>query len=229
MTGKTILLVEDDKNLQEFNKHLLEEQGFTVQTAMTLAEARKILDSRSQNNGIAPDVIVLDVGMPDGSGREFLREYRPELKTPALFLTGYNKDADIIRGYESGGDDYLTKPYTFDVLLAKIKRLLQKAGQVPDIIRLGLLSLDVLSGQAFVNGADLLLTKKEFALLLLFAQHEGRTIGADYLYEKVWRLPLIDDANAVRIKVSGLRKKLSGSGYVISTTRGEGYYFEREQ
>ncbi|MCL2717488.1 MAG: response regulator transcription factor [Lachnospiraceae bacterium] len=218
---KLILLIEDNEDVQDLNRSMLEDEGFIVKTAMTLAGARKSV--RQQ----IPDAIILDIGMPDGNGLDFLREFRKISKIPVLLLTGYGEDNDIIRGYDNGCNDYLAKPYTFGVLLARLKSLLQSAEQIPERITYGLLSLDMQCGQAFANGEDLFLTQKEFFLLSLFIQHEGVTLNADYLYKKVWGQPMNKDNQAVRKAVHRLRASLNNSGYTITVMRGKGYVFEK--
>ena len=103
MTGKTILLIEDEVKLQKYNKHLLEKEGFAVETVLTLAEARTFLVSNQLPGGHHPDIIVLDRGMPDGDGLVFLRELRESGdKTPVLLLTGFSKDKEIESGFDAG-------------------------------------------------------------------------------------------------------------------------------
>ena len=131
MNGKTILLAEDDKKVQGFNSRLLAGEGFAVQTAMTLADAREILEQQ------ATDAMILDIGMPDGNGLDFLRELRQTSGIPVLMLTGYGETSDVIKGFESGCDDYLRKPYTFEELLARLKRLLYRAEQLPETVTRG--------------------------------------------------------------------------------------------
>jgi len=222
MSRKMILLIEDNKKVQEFNKPLLEDSGFTVETAMTLAEARELVKRA------IPDAIVLDIGMPDGSGLDFLRELRQTSKIPVLLLTGYGEDDDVVVGFESGCNDYLTKPYTFGVLLVRLKNLLQGAEQMPETITRGALTLDPLAGQAFLNEADLLLSKKEFSLLLLFVQNEGEAMSAEYVYEKIWKAPILEDKRALEIAISKLRKKIAASGFDISARYGQGYVFKQK-
>ena len=221
MNGKTILLAEDDKKVQSFNKRLLAGEGFAVQTAMTLADARGILEQQ------AIDAMILDIGMPDGNGLDFLRELRQTSRIPVLMLTGYGETSDVIKGFESGCDDYLRKPYTFAELLARLKRLLYRAEQLPETVTRGALTLNILAKEAFLNGADLMLTPKDFALLQYFVQNEGRTLDRDVVYEKVWGRPMAGDSQALGSAVSRLRKKLTGCGYTISGGYGNGYRFER--
>ncbi len=108
---------------------------------------------------------------------------------PILLLTGLTTQEDILHGLRSGGDDYLTKPYDFEILLARIEALLRRSERVPETITKGHLTLDVAAGVVLLGESDLLLTKKEFALLLIFVQNPERFIDGEYLYEKVWKQP----------------------------------------
>jgi DNA-binding response OmpR family regulator len=219
---KKLLLVEDNKEIQKYNKRLFELNGYNVRLAMNLAEARAEIEEHR------PDAVILDILLPDGNGLDFLRKLRETDDIPVLLLTGLNEQDDIIKGLEQGSDDYLPKPYDFGVLLARVEAILRRASIVPERIAYGSLTIDLLSGQAFISGEDMLLTQKEFALLVLFTHNENRGMSADYLYEKVWGHPMNNNAGALKNQVSNLRKKLEGSGYVISSTRGEGYCFELE-
>ncbi|GHU11161.1 DNA-binding response regulator [Betaproteobacteria bacterium] len=220
MNGKLILLVEDDKRVQIFNKRLLEGEGFTVEIALTLAEARALVVRQP------PSAIILDIGMPDGSGLDFLRELRLKSGVPVLLLTGYDNDKDIVKGFELGCDDYLPKPYTFEVLLARLKRLLKSAEHVLSPISYGSLTLDINHRRAYHSGKDLSLRQKEFALLLLFVQMNGKAVSGEYLYEKIWGQPIGGDKNALQVAISRLRKKLEISGMNVHYERGSGYMLE---
>jgi len=221
MKGKLILLIEDNKKVQNYNKRMLAEEGFAVESALTLAEAKAFLAQRT------PDIIVLDVGMPDGNGIDFLREFRQTSKIPVLMLTGYGENKDIVLGFNTGCDDYLIKPYTFDILLVRLNRLLKSTEQVPDVVIRGLLTLKFTPMTAYLNGKDLILSQKEFTLLLFFIQNENRVMSAEYLYENVWGASMAGDDNVIKVTLSKLRKKISGSGYTIVAEYGEGYRFER--
>ena len=219
----TILLVEDNERITSGNIWLFERQGYDTSSALTLEEARAKVNDRR------PDIIVLDIMLPDGSGLDFIRELRESEKSdiPVLFLTGLTTKEDILEGLKSGGDDYLTKPYDFDELLARVEALLRRSARIPEVITKGRLSLDITAGVASLDSADLLLTQKEFALLLVFVQNEGRLLSAEYLYEKVWKAPMSKDDSALKNAVSKLRKKLTASGQKISASRGAGYTLER--
>ena len=222
MNSKVILCVEDNLQVQLFNQSLLEAKGFTVKPAMSLAQAREICAAAM------PGLIILDIHLPDGNGLDFLRELRQTSHVPVIALTKDSEEEDLVAGLASGCDDYVTKPYAFPVLYARIEAVLRRTSSLPESIEKGALKLDVTAGQALLHGKDMLLTQKDFALLLLFAQNEGRTVSAEALYEKLWKAPLAGNINALKNAVSRLRAKLGGSGYAIVTRRGEGYLFERE-
>ncbi len=221
---KRILLVEDNEKIMQGNKRMLEWEGYAIDTAVTLSEAY----TRLREN--RPDCIVLDIMLPDGSGLDWMRKLRgsTDAGIPILLLTGLTTQEDILHGLRSGGDDYLTKPYDFEILLARVEALLRRAQRVPDRITNGRLTMDVAAGAAFMDGTDLLLAKKEFALLLIFIQNPHRFIDGEYLYEKVWNQPMSGDANALKGTIKRLRSKIEGSGWQIEWSRGEGYCFEKE-
>jgi DNA-binding response OmpR family regulator len=220
MSKSLILLVEDNEQIMRGNERMLKRRGYEVTTALTLAEARETMETQF------PHLIVLDIMLPDGSGLAFMRNLRQHSQVPILLLTGLTAPEDVVRGLSQGGDDYLTKPYDFEVLLARVEALLRRAQQVPEVITKGSLSLDVAASAAMLDGANLLLTQKEFALLLLFFQNEGRSMDAEYLYEKVWKLPMLSDTNALKNAIRRLRTKIDGSGWRIEWSRGEGYRLE---
>lgn len=217
-----ILLVEDNEQVLHGNMRMLKRRGYDVMTAMSLKEARERMAEQK------PDAIVLDIMLPDGSGIDFMHEVRQFSQIPILFLSGLTTPEDIVRGLSEGGDDYLTKPYDFDVLLARISALLRRAGRLPEKITKGKLKLDVVSGQAYCDEINLQLTQRNFLLLLLFIQNEDKVLSVEYLYEKVWKSPLNGDTQAIKSAVSRLRKKLLDSGYTILAQRNEGYVFERK-
>lgn len=222
MNKKKLLLVEDNKAVQKFNKRLLEDEGYQVCISLTLEAARRDFYQ------FAPDAVILDISMPDGSGLDYLRTLRREgVKIPVLLLTGYSKNEEVETGFDAGCDDYLPKPYTFGVLHARLKRLLQNAEQVPEVVSRGTLQLRLTPREAYVDGRNLLLTPKDFTLLQFFIQNEDRLMATDYIYKNVWGQPMAGNSQALNIAVSRLRKKLAGCGFTITTEYGSGYRFER--
>lgn len=219
---KRILLIEDNEQIMQGNERMLKRRGHEVVTALTLAEARATVQERM------PDLFVLDIMLPDGNGLDFMEELRQHSQVPVLLLTGLTTPEDIVRGLTAGGDDYLPKPYDFGVLLARVEALLRRAENIPEKLVRGRLALDVTADVATLDGADLLLSQKEFALLLIFVQNEERYMSAEYLYEKVWKQTMAGNSNTLKTTINRLREKIKNSGYQIAWSRGEGYCIERE-
>lgn len=221
---KLILLVEDNEKIMNGNQRLFGLAGFETIAALTLAEAQTSIVARK------PDAVVLDIMLPDGSGIDFMKELRMGEHTgiPILLLTGLTTPEDIIRGLTAGGDDYLTKPYDFLILLARVEALLRRSQRVPETITKDCFTLDMTASVAMLDDVDLLLTQKEFAMLLIFIQNIARFIDGEYLYEKVWNQPQTGDGNALKSTIKRLRSKMEGSGWQIIWSRGEGYCLEKE-
>ena len=217
-----ILLVEDEIQVQKKNKRILERSGYNIRQAFNLGQARTIIKQS------APLVIILDIGLPDGNGLSFLQELRETSNIPVLILTAMGTNEDIIRGFEQGSDDYLTKPYDLKVFLARIEALLRRARLVPETITIGPIRLNTVSWTAFLDEEDLMLSKKEYSMLQLFMQHPEITLSSDLIYDRVWGQETPENPDALKTIISRVRRKLDGSGYTITAERGEGYVFEQE-
>lgn len=221
--NQTILMIEDNLNILRLNRSVLTSRGYRVLEAETLKEGRTLLERET------PSLIVLDIQLPDGDGLDFCEELRRKKSSiPVLLLTVLKEDEEIVAGLKRGGDDYLTKPYNMDVFLARVAALLRRAEQTAGAtITRDALSLDTSSQTLRINGADAVLTQKEFLLLLYLIRNEGSVIESERLYAEVWGQSMAGDANAVRVAVSRLREKIQSSGYQITAERGYGYRFER--
>jgi DNA-binding response OmpR family regulator len=225
MDKRNILLVEDNEALNEGNRRALEAEGYGVLSALTLREAREHLYRYD------PDVILLDVLLPDGSGFDFCEEIRHFTTAHIIFLTSRKEHEDQLRAMLLGGDDYISKPFKLDIMLARVSSAMRRremSKTPPKTLALGDLVLDLLSDRALLKNEDLLLTPKEFSLLYFFAQHINETIGAALLYRHVWGQPMGDNVSAIRKTVSRLRSKIEGSGYTVTSNRGDGYRFGQE-
>ena len=228
MKGKTILLVEDNPDVMRNNKDMLTDLGVKVLTAETLAEARTHLFPINYSLLTAIDAAVIDIMLPDGSGLEFLKEIRKAesyiSNLPVLLLTAKGETEDMLHGFSVGADDYLAKPYLMKIFAARLKALLRRSSNVTDSVTIGCLRFDLITNGAFYKDNDLLLTQKEFALLYLLAQNEGKMLRAKYLYENVWKQPF-EENSAVKSHIFNLKKKLSAieSDFIIDSTWGEGY------
>ena len=216
-----VLLVEDNTELNDNNARALKMLGYEVYGTLTLAAAREYLA------GNDPDIILLDVMLPDGDGMDFCGEIRSSTRAHILFLTAKTEQADILRGLALGGDDYITKPFHPKELHARAEAVMRRRSMsmAEQIIKKGALTLDVVAAQAYVEDTDLLLQPREFALLLLLAQNEGEIMDAETLYEKAWGRPLAGDRNTLQVTVSKIRKKIEPAGYDIAVVRGKGYVF----
>ena len=217
---KTVLCVEDELKILENNRKAIEDAGYTVLTAANLKQAREHLARQT------PGAIILDIILPDGNGLDLLKELRGAgSKIPVLMLTAWGKPSDIARGLKLGANDYISKPFEYEVLLARLETMFRNLEQVPETIIKGPVTLEVFSNKAYLGGENLALTQKDFDLLFLLVQNEDKVLDAGYIYETIWAQPMIGDKNAVQAAISKLRKKLAGSGYDIETVRNKGYVF----
>lgn len=217
-----ILLIEDNPHIMKINRAALTRRGYRVVGAETIEKGRALLEHEN------PDLLILDIMMPDGNGLIFCEEVRKKSTLPILFLSALTENQDIVNGLMRGGDDYLPKPYNLDVLLARVEALLRRTRRtIETVLTRGVLTLNTVSQCVLVNGEDILLTPKEFAILLYLVQNEGREIQMEQLYEEAWGKPMGDDTSAVKTTVSRLRKKIETSGFTIVFARGAGYCFEK--
>ncbi len=225
---KTVLMVEDDLNLLNLNNEILSRNGYTVYPAKNLSEASGIIDSNKRI-----DIAILDVLLPDGDGLLFAGHLKKKVGCPVLILTSKNSSDDIIKGMSGEADLYMTKPFVITELIARIEGLLAKHKKEADTknkfseVSFGALKINPITRQAILNEENLNLTPKDFTLLLTLSGYENEIVTQSFLYEKVWGQSLGTDTTALRSAIARLRKKLVSSGYTISSSRGEGYTFEK--
>ncbi len=220
---KTLLIVEDELQILSNHRRFFTDNGFRVLEAETAARAREQLAKHT------PDIILLDIMLPDGNGLDLLTQWRAAgIILPIIMLTAWGEPQDISRGYRLGATAYFSKPFDYEAVLVFIEGLINSAAQMPEMIEKGALTLNLTSMTAFVNGEDIILTQKEFALLLLFARNEGKTMSAEYIYEKVWGMDTNNDVRTVKNRISKLREKIGESGYTMTAVRGDGYLFIRQ-
>lgn len=215
--ASNILLVEDDVFLQDGLSTLLNREGYQLALMRTLAQAKNWLKHYSC------DLIILDVGLPDGNGYDFCAGLRAQgMDMPILFLTARDEEYELVRGFDVGGDDYLTKPFRSMELLARVKSLLRRCpSSETGGINKGL-SLDISHLQAKLNGESIYLTPTEFALLHKLVANPGQTLTREQLLESIWDQEgsFIDD-NTLSVHISRLREKVGKQAIV--TVRGLGY------
>lgn len=221
----TILLVEDDKNIQRTNRRILEREGFTVLCAGTLKETETVLLSHK------PDALVLDIMLPDGNGLYFCEKIRSHTPVPVLFLTALGEKDEIIEGLVAGGNDYITKPYDVDEFVARVRaqlrlaRMNRRAAEQSKTLKRDPLLLELVARRAFLDGEDMLLSAREFSVLLFLLKNEGKTLSAEEIYKGAWDQPMAGNASALWTCISRLKNKLENSGGQVSLTsvRGKGY------
>lgn len=214
-----ILVVEDEPDLLRTIARTLREEGYAVDTATNGTDG---LDKAETGEY---DLVVLDVLLPKLNGWDLLQALRRKKKTPVLMLTARDALPDRVRGLNGGADDYLTKPFEFDELLARINAVIRRStGQASSQIQLGDVTLDTASKKAFREGEEVVLTAREYSLLEFLALHRGRVVTRTMMYDH-----LLDEAedtmsNLMDVYVGNLRKKLGGN--LIVTRRGLGYVIE---
>ena len=217
---KKILLVEDEENIIFAVKRYLENAGYAVFPASTLSEARASLHDDL-------DLILLDLNLPDGDGFAFLDLVRENSSIPIICLTVRDSDGDIIRGLDSGADDYITKPFKLPVLKARIETVLRRVKKDPEfqsILQSDGVTLDKNLKKVFIDQREEELSLKEFQLLCLFMENPGRTLTRELIIDIVWGLEsdFVYD-NTLSVNIRRLRHKLGHYQNKIQTVRGIGY------
>lgn len=216
-----ILIVEDERKVGQFIERALSEQSYTVQLVRTCAAAKDALAES------AFDAVILDLGLPDGDGLTLLREWRAAgFNEPVLILSARDAVEDRVKGLNLGADDYLSKPFSVDEVLARVRSLLRRQGGVKvTVLKHAGIELDLLARTAVLHGAKVELTSREFALLELFLLNPGRVLTRTLIAEKIWDAPYDMETNLIDVYVRRLRQKLErpGAPALIRTVRGSGY------
>ena len=218
-----LMLVEDDPLIaRELTLHW-RSQGWVAELCQSLAEAQTALERAAAVCGF--DLIVLDLGLPDGDGLQWLTDFRSRDRlTPVLVLTARDRVADRVLGLQSGADDYLVKPFAVDELDARVEALLRR-GQISrgQLLHFGGLTWLGGEGLAYVDGQALDLSPREFEVLGLLISRAPRLLGKRFLMESLAAREFEASENAVETYISRLRRKLVGSGTAVRTMRGFGY------
>jgi DNA-binding response OmpR family regulator len=217
---RTILVVDDERNIVELVRLHLEKEGFAVLSAADGEEALAI-HARSD-----PDLVILDLMLPRIDGLEVCREIRRRGTTPILMLTARSDDIDTVVGLEVGADDYVTKPFNPRTLVARVKAILRRSsGNVASIrpIEVGALRIEPRRREATIHGRRLVLRPREFDLLAALARDPEAVLTRDALLETVWGTDFPGETRTVDVHIAELRKQLGDDGPSIETIRGYGY------
>lgn len=218
---KNILIVEDDLSLAQGIQLTLKESERAFAHCTHLAHARHALSAQRY------DLIILDVSLPDGSGLAFCREIRPTFPNPILFLTANDTELDVVSGLESGGDDYITKPFSLAILRARVNALLRRNNTQPTQLQFQDLILDFERLAFSKGGVPIELSKTEQRVLHILTMNPGQVLTRERLLDYAWAdSGAFVDENALSVTISRLRSKLEGSASdskFIKTVRGIGY------
>ncbi|WP_266158126.1 response regulator [Dyella silvatica] len=217
-----IMLVEDDAQLGEAIRHALEQQSYAVTWLRDGREAALALRDQPA------DLVLLDLGLPGRDGLDVLAEARRQgVKTPVLVMTARDALETRSRGLDLGADDYLVKPFHLGELAARIRSLTRRAqGLADSLVEAGGLRLNLATAEVEFRGKNIVLTRREFALLRVLMERAGRIVRRESLENSVYGLDTIVESNALEVQVHWLRRKLSAD--VIHTVRGVGYMIPRE-
>lgn len=227
-----ILLVDDEQLITDSLTYSLKREGFEVEAVADGLSAIKAVEE------VDPDLIVLDLMLPDISGFEVCRRLRATTNTPVIMLTARGEEIDRVLGLEVGADDYMAKPFSFRELLARIQATLRRVeldrqlATQPQTLKLRQLSLDPVARRVFKGEAELQLSAREFDLLAVLMKNSGRAMSRDDLIKQVWGDDWVGDPRTLDVHVRWLRLKIEedpASPIYIQTVRGYGYRFAGEE
>jgi DNA-binding response OmpR family regulator len=224
---RKILLIEDEESISEPLAEALGREGFDVTTAATAAEGRERLRER------APDLVLLDVMLPDGDGRDLLREIRSTSRIPVVMVTARGKELERVLGLELGADDYVTKPFSATELAARVRAVLRRTdaepvGDAAGSLRVGDVRMELDRHQAFRGDEALDFTVKEFEVLRMLLENAGKVVRREQLIREVWDTTWFGSTKTLDVHVSALRRKLGDDPTApryIHTVRGVGFRF----
>ncbi len=232
MVKAKILVVEDDSAISNLIRTTLETQNYQYHTAKTGAGA--LLDAASYR----PDIIILDLGLPDMDGAEVIQKVRGWTNTPIIVVSARSEDQDKVDALDAGADDYLTKPFSIDELLARLRVALrrvraegEKLGEESSTYQNGDLKIDYIAGCVYVEGKEVHLTPIEYKLLCLLAKNTGKVLTHNYILKEVWGSTLASDTPSLRVFMATLRKKIEenpAQPRYIQTHIGVGYRMLRQ-
>jgi DNA-binding response OmpR family regulator len=226
--GDRVLLVEDEESISEPFSHALAREGFVPTVVVTVAEARAALGE------CEPDIVLLDLTLPDGDGRELARELRARSQVPIIMLTARGSEIDRVLGLELGADDYVVKPFGSAEVIARIRAVLRRSRQREPAERLtvGDVTIDLAARQAWLDGGELTLTRKEFDLLARLARSAGSVVKREDLMSDVWDENWFGSTKTLDVHMTALRRKLGedpAAPRYIQTVRGVGFRFAAAQ
>ncbi len=223
MEGLKILVVDDESRMRKLVSDFLTKKGFQVIEA---GDGEEAMDIFYQDKDIA--LIILDVMMPKMDGWEVCREVRKNSKVPIIMLTARGDERDELLGFDLGVDEYISKPFSPKILVARVEAILRRTGQGKgeDILSIGGITIDKAAHQVTVDGKNVELSFKEFELLTYFLENNGIALKREQILNSVWSYDYFGEARTIDTHVKKLRSKLGEKGDYIKTIWGVGYKFE---
>ena len=221
-----ILVVDDESRMRKLVRDFLVKQNFEVLEA---ADGEEALDKFYADKEIA--LIILDVMMPKMNGWDVCKEIRETSKVPIIMLTAKGEESDELLGFDIGADEYISKPFSPKILVARVEAILRRTGKKDDeeVLEIGGIVIDRLAHQVKVDGKELDLSYKEFELLTYFVENKGIALSREKILNHVWNYVYFGDARTIDTHVKKLRSKLGSRGEYIKTIWGMGYKFEVEE
>lgn len=217
-----ILLVEDNESIIMGLHYLLEQEGYTCLVARRRREAERMVA------GELPDLMLLDIGLPDGDGYQLCQILRQQYTFPVIFLTAREEEEDVVRAFDLGADDYIIKPFRNRELISRIKNVMRRGSKEREVLQCGNIALEVESGRVRVAGEEVTLTKLEYRILSSMMAYPGKLFTRDEILSDIWDISgnFVND-NTLSVTIKRLREKLGDTeGRVIRTVRGMGYRME---
>jgi len=222
--SKTILIIEDETSIQNIIKAFLEDAGYTV----VLADDG--VEGISKYHECHPDLVLLDLMLPKVDGFTICEILRKETITPIIMLTALDDDDSQMKGFDALADDYITKPFSMPLVLRRIEAVLRRAdtlmGETSSVIHYKNISLDTESYEVFVDGRCIMLTAREFDILKILMENQGRVFSRDNLLNSIWGYDYFGDEKIVNTHIKNIRRKLGID--CIETIRGVGYRIDKE-
>ena len=219
-----VLVVDDESRMRKLVRDFLVKQDYEVVEA---EDGEDALNKFYEQKDIA--LIILDVMMPKINGWDVCREIRENSKVPIIMLTAKGEESDELQGFSIGADEYISKPFSPKILVARVEAILRRTGKSEEeVMEIGGISIDKLGHQVLVNGKELELSYKEFELLTYFIENKGIALSREKILNHVWNYDYFGDARTIDTHVKKLRSKLGGKGDYIKTIWGMGYKFEVE-
>lgn len=219
-----ILLVEDNEAIIMGLQYLLEQEGYICQAARRRREAERMVSEQ------LPDLMLLDIGLPDGDGYQLCRTLRQQYTFPVIFLTAREEEEDVVRAFDLGADDYIIKPFRNRELISRIKNVLRRGGKDREVLQCGNITLDAESGKVRISGEEVALTKLEYKILSSMMAYPGKLFTRDEILSDIWDISgnFVND-NTLSVTIKRLREKLGDTeGKTIKTVRGMGYRMESQ-